>query len=84
MVAIRSYNLRMDVTQLMAADKVVSKGYERKDLEIAPNFYLPNGVKDVIVYNPRTQEVRHFRHASTKIYTSPVKIALECGCSCEV
>ncbi len=37
-----------------AVVEVVSQGYEAKDLEIGPPFYLSQGVKDVIVFDPRT------------------------------
>lgn len=67
-----------------AVVEVVSKGYERKDLEIGPGFYLSHGVKDVVVFNPRTLEVHHIRHDQTLNYRSPVKLKLECGCICEV
>ena len=35
-----------------AVIEVVSKGYEITDLEIAPGFYLSQGVNDVIVFDP--------------------------------
>ena len=34
-----------------AVIEVVSKGYEAKDLEIAPPYYLSQGVKDVVVFD---------------------------------
>jgi len=37
-----------------AAIENISKGYEKKDLEIGVPFYLANGVKDVVVFNPYT------------------------------
>ncbi|HEX8287382.1 MAG TPA: Uma2 family endonuclease [Pyrinomonadaceae bacterium] len=64
--------------------EIISKGYEKKDLEIGVPFYLANGVKDVVVFNPYTMEVLHFRRDGTKSLTSPVAIEFECGCSCEV
>jgi Uma2 family endonuclease len=67
-----------------AVIEVVSKGYEAKDLEIAPNFYLARGVKDVIIFDPATLLVLHARKDGTKRMVSPVPIALECGCSCVV
>src|SRR2546423_8698677 len=42
-----------------AVIEVISKGYEAKDLEIAPQFYLAQGVKDVVVFNPYTLVVLH-------------------------
>ena len=63
-----------------AVIEVVSKGYEAKDLEIAPPFYLSQGVKDVIVFDPLTLLVLHVRKERTTRQVSPVTIALECGC----
>ena len=67
-----------------AVIEVISKKYEAKDLEISPPVYLANGVKDVVVFNPYTMEVWHFRSDGTKNLTSPVEIDFECGCSCVV
>ena len=64
--------------------EVISKKYEAKDLEISPPIYLANGVKDVVVFNPYTMEVFHFRQAGTRNLTSPTAIEFECGCSCVV
>lgn len=63
-----------------AVIEVISKGYEFKDLEIGPNFYLAQGVKDVIVMNPYTLVVLHVRRDKVEHLLSPVAIELECGC----
>ena len=63
-----------------AVVEVVSKGYEAKDLEIGPPFYLSQGVKDVIVFDPLTLLVLHVRKDRTTRQVSPVIIELECGC----
>ncbi len=63
-----------------AVIEIVSKGYEAKDLEFGPQFYLAQGVKDVIVFDPRTLVVLHVRKDGTKRTVSPVEITLECGC----
>lgn len=63
-----------------AVIEVVSKGYEAKDLEIGPPFYLSQGVKDVIVFDPLTLLVLHVRKNRTTRQVSPVVIMLECGC----
>jgi Uma2 family endonuclease len=63
-----------------AVIEVVSKGYEAKDLEIGPPFYLAQGVKDVIVFDPGTLLVLHARRDGTKRLVSPETLALECGC----
>ncbi|MEZ4630713.1 MAG: Uma2 family endonuclease [Deinococcales bacterium] len=67
-----------------AVIEVISKGYEAKDLELGPRFYLSQGVKDVVVFDPYSLAVLHIRSDSTKRHLSPVKLQLECGCSCIV
>lgn len=64
-----------------AVIEVVSKGYEAKDLELGPRFYLSQGVKDVIVFDPATLLVLHVRADGVRRDVSPRAIALECGCS---
>lgn len=64
--------------------EVISKGYEAKDLQIGVPFYLAEGVKDIVVFNPYTDEVFHFRQNETLNLTSPALIELECGCNCTV
>jgi len=63
-----------------AVIEIISKGYEKKDLELGPPFYLAQGVKDVIVYNPYTQKARHFDATGDSDYQSPVTLTLHCGC----
>jgi Uma2 family endonuclease len=73
------------VTQVPeAVIEVISRGYEAKDLEVGPPFYLSQGVKDVVVLDPYTGLVRHFRGDGESQLTSPVKITFECGCTAEV
>lgn len=67
-----------------AVIEVVSRGYEIKDIEIAPKFYLSNGVKDIIVFNPYTNEVIHTTADETRRDHSPYKVEMICGCRCEV
>jgi Uma2 family endonuclease len=67
-----------------AVIEIISKGYEKKDLEIGVPFYLSQNVKDVVVFNPYTNEVFHFKNGETHNLTSPVPIEFECGCSCVV
>jgi Uma2 family endonuclease len=63
-----------------AVVEVVSRGYEAKDLEIAPPFYLSQGVRDVVVFDPSTLLVLHVRHGHAERKVSPVDIELQCGC----
>jgi Uma2 family endonuclease len=67
-----------------AVIEVVSRGYEAKDLEIAPHFYLAQGVKDVLVFDPYTLLVLHARRDGTSRRISPVSLELECRCRCVV
>ncbi len=67
-----------------AVIEVVSRGYEAKDLEIGPAFYLSQGVKDIVIFDPYTLLVLHVRPGSTKRLVSPVKLLFECGCKCVV
>jgi len=67
-----------------AVIEVISKGYEAKDLDIGPHFYLSQGVKDVIVFDPHTLVVLHVRKDGATRQVSPVTIELECGCRCTV
>jgi Uma2 family endonuclease len=67
-----------------AVIEVISKGYEAKDLDIGPQFYLAQGVKDVLVFNPYTLLVLHVRRDAVSRHISPVTVVLECGCRCVV
>lgn len=63
-----------------AVIEIISKGYEKKDLELGPPFYLGQGVKDVIVHNPYTGAPRHFDSAGERSHQSPTTLTLHCGC----
>lgn len=67
-----------------AVVEIISKGHEAKDLELGPPFYLSQGVKDVVVLDPATGLVTHFRKDGETQYVSPAPITLECGCTCTV
>ncbi len=67
-----------------AVIEVISRGYEAKDLEIGPQFYLSQGVKDVVVFNPYTLAVLHVRRDGAARHISPIEIQLLCGCRCTV
>ena len=65
-----------------AVIEVISKGFEAKDLEIGPNFYLSQGIKDIVVFNPYTLSVLHVRRDKAQRFMSPIEIDLVCGCRC--
>lgn len=67
-----------------AVVEVVSRGYEAKDLEIAPRFYLSQGVKDVVIFDPHTLLVLHLRQNGAWRHVSPVELELLCGCTLTV
>ena len=67
-----------------AVIEVISKGYEAKDLEIAPRVYLSQGVQDVVVLDPHTLVVLHITKTGATRHISPVALNLECGCQCVV
>lgn len=67
-----------------AVIEVISKGFEAKDLEIGPRFYLSQGVRDVVVLNPYTAEVLHVRPDGERRLPSPAPLELACGCACIV
>lgn len=67
-----------------AVVEVVNKGFEAKDLELAPPFYLSQGVKDVVVFDPATLLVLHVRRDGARRHTAPAALQLECGCELEV
>jgi Uma2 family endonuclease len=63
-----------------AVIEVLSKGYEKKDLELGPPFYLGQGVKDVVVYDPSTKATRHFTAAGEREHPKAATLTLACGC----
>jgi Uma2 family endonuclease len=68
-----------------AVIEVLSKDYHAKDLVIGVPFYRQIGVKDVIVLDPETGDVRHWQQGQAeKSYTSPATLSLLCGCVCTV
>lgn len=68
-----------------AVVEVISKDYAAKDLVIGVPFYLRIGIPDIIVLDPETNEVRHWRNGGNeKTYSSPVTLDLLCGCTITV
>lgn len=67
-----------------AVIEVTSKGYEKKDLEIGVPFYLSQGVKDIVVFDPFDNKVLHFRADQSRSFESPGEIEFLCGCQCTV
>jgi Uma2 family endonuclease len=65
-----------------AVIEVVSPGYEYKDLQLNPPFYLSQGLSDVVIIDPRTGDVSHYSEGSLNHLSAPVNLTLSCGCSC--
>jgi Uma2 family endonuclease len=67
-----------------AVIEVVSRGFEAKDLEFGPSFYLSQGVKDVLVFDPTTLLVLHVTPRGTERKPAPQTVRLTCGCEVDV
>jgi Uma2 family endonuclease len=67
-----------------AVIEVISRGYEAKDLEIGSRFYLAQGVKDVVIFDPHTLLVLHLTPTTAERLVSPVDLTLACGYACRV
>jgi len=61
--------------------EIVSIDYEEKDLSINLPWYLAQGVKDVLVVDPRMGRAFHHQHgAAIRELSLPVMVDLHCGC----
>ena len=67
-----------------AVIEVISKGYEKKDTETGMDFYIEQGVKDVVIFDPYTLSVIHSSKNNREQHLSPVKLTFDCGCMCIV
>jgi hypothetical protein len=68
-----------------AVIEILSPTYEAKDLVVGVPFYLSAGIKDVLVLDPETLHVSHFRPGKTEEHhSSPALFTLECGCQVTV
>jgi hypothetical protein len=67
-----------------AVIEIISKGYEAKDTVIGVPFYLSQGVKDIVLYDPSTNLTTHITPDSRTEYTSPVELIFACGCQVTV
>lgn len=60
--------------------EVISPDYAAKDLEIGVPFCIAQGVPDVVVFDPDTNQVTHYRDGVAAQHTSPVALEFACGC----
>lgn len=67
-----------------AVIEIISKGYEAKDTVIGVPFYLSQGIKDIVLYDPATNLTTHITPDSRTEYTSPVELTFACGCQAVV
>ncbi|GAB4454477.1 MAG: hypothetical protein OHK0029_09120 [Armatimonadaceae bacterium] len=68
-----------------AVIEIISPNYADKDLAVGVPFYLRMQIKDILVLDPETNLVRHFRPGQSEVqYTSPHTLTLECGCEVTV
>ncbi len=63
-----------------AVIEIISKGYEKKDMEISLPFYLSQGIADIVIFDPATNRVSHFHQGAATEYDSPVELLFACGC----
>jgi hypothetical protein len=65
--------------------EILSIGYEEKDLGAdGASFYLAY-VPEVLVVDPRTGLVHHYRADRPPAqYTAPITVDLQCGCRCTI
>lgn len=67
-----------------AVIEVISPGYEYKDVSLNPQFYLAQDVEDVVIVDPRSGAVTHYRTTEVVNHHAPVTIDLQCGCRCTI
>ena len=68
-----------------AVIEVLSEEYEAKDLLIGVPFYRQVGIRDIVVLDPRTGDVRHWQQGQPeRAYASPVFLTFLCGCAATV
>ncbi len=63
-----------------AVIEILSKGYEKKDTEISLPFYLSQGIRDIVIFDPLTETARHYHQGRMDEYQSPVDLTFQCGC----
>ena len=67
-----------------AVIEIISKDYEAKDTLVGVPFYVSQGIRDVITFDPATNRMVHIRDGARTEHDSPVEITLLCGCVCTV
>lgn len=67
-----------------AVIEIISPGYEYKDMVLNPQFYLAQGVLDVVIVDPRSGAVTHYTTSNVANHHAPVRLEMQCGCGCTV
>lgn len=67
-----------------AVIEILSKGYEKKDIEVSLPFYLANGIADIVIFDPSTNRVSHYHNGLSDEYDSPTELMFTCGCRAAV
>jgi Uma2 family endonuclease len=63
-----------------AVIEIISKGYEKKDLEVSLPFYLAQNIRDIVMFDPALNRVSHYHDDKVDEFDSPVELAFACGC----
>ena len=63
-----------------AVIEILSRGYEKKDTEVSLPFYLSQGIRDIVIFDPITNCVSHYHDGQTDEFQSPVPLTFACGC----
>ena len=63
-----------------AVIEVLSKGYEKKDTEVSLPFYLSQGIRDIVIFDPATNRGSHYHDGQTDDFQSPVQLTFACSC----
>lgn len=61
--------------------EIVSRGYADKDLLVNPQWYLSQGVQEVVVLDPDTGTATHWDGAGTQVYQIPITLTFRSGCT---
>jgi Uma2 family endonuclease len=67
-----------------AVIELVSPGYADKDYNVAVPFYKKWGIRDIVIFDPKSGDVLHINAEGETHYASPVTLTFACGCVCTV
>ena len=64
----------------VAVIEIISKGYEKKDMEISLPFYLKQKIADIVIFDPATNLVSHYHDGEIDTFDSPAELRFASGC----